>query len=96
MLCTDNYPLNVSIFKLFSMSKIWMLQSHILVIIVVHFPLFDFIHILKSIHNNWLNIKDFNKMFRYPQFENFDITDIALSEDVRLLYRSEHNSASLS
>ena len=50
------------------------------------------VHILKSIRINWLNLKDFNKMFRYPQFEKFDITDIASFEDVRLLYRSEQNS----
>ena len=56
------------------------------------FLLFDFVHILKSIRNNWLNLKDFNKTFQYPQFDDFTTTNIASFEDVRLLYRSDQHS----
>ena len=56
IICTDNYPLNVNIFKLFSPTK--KLETN-----VPHpsdnertlFLTFDFVHILKSIRNNWLN-----------------------------------------
>ena len=64
VLCTDNYPLNVSIFKLFSSDKTLSPS-------VPHpcdsnrtlFLLFDFVHTLKSIRNNWLNLKDSIKRF---------------------------------
>ena len=58
---TDNYPLNVNMFKLFS-------SDGTLTPTVPHpvnqsrklFLLFDFVHILKSIRNNWLNLKDYD------------------------------------
>ena len=31
---------------------------------------FDIVHIIKSIRNNWLNLKDFEKTFIYPDFES--------------------------
>ena len=92
VLCTDNYPLNVSIFKKFSPEKT-------LDCAVPHpcdsnrllFLMFDFVHILKSIRNNWLNLKYFNKTFRYPQFDNMDMINIASFEEIRQLYRSQQN-----
>ena len=33
------------------------------------FYFFDIVHIIKSIRNNWLNLKDFKKTFIYPDFE---------------------------
>ena len=70
-ICTDNYPLNVSLFKLFSYN------TKILQARVVHpcnptrnlILFFDIVHIMKSIRNNWLNLKDFEKTFIYPDFE---------------------------
>ena len=67
-ICTDNYPLNVSLFKLFSS------DGKTLTPTVPHpndpnrklFLLFDFVHILKSIRNNWLNLKDYDRTFAYP------------------------------
>ena len=69
-LCTDNYPLNVSLFKFFSH------DTKVLQPRVVHpcnpnrgFILFFYIvQIMKSIRNNWLNLKDFEKIFIYPDF----------------------------
>ena len=93
VLCTDNYPMNVNIFKLFS-------PTHALDPIVPHpndpkrplFLLFDFVHIIKSVRNNWLNQKDYNKTFIYPNFEDFSITNSAILEDVRLLYKDDQHS----
>ena len=69
-LCTDNYPLNVSLFKFFSH------DTKVLQPRVVHpcnpnrglILFFDIVHIMKSIRNNWLNLKDFEKTFIYPDF----------------------------
>ena len=70
-ICTDNYPLHVSVFKLFSHDE-KILQPR-----VVHpfnptrnlILFFDIVHIMKSIRNNWLNLKDYEKTFIYPDFE---------------------------
>ena len=64
-LCTDNYPLNISLFKFFSH------DTKVLQPRVVHpcnpnrgFILFFYIvQIMKSIRNNWLNLKDFEKIY---------------------------------
>ena len=90
---TDNYPMNVSLFKLFS-------PTGILEVIIAHpfnsnrsiVLLFDFVHILKSIRNNWLYQHDYNRTFLYPNFEDLMQVNRALFEDIRLLYRSEQNS----
>lgn len=37
------------------------------------FFLFDCVHILKCIRNNWLNLKNVGKCFRFPQFSFMDI-----------------------
>ena len=96
VLCTDNYPLNVSIFKLFSPNQ-KTLQT-----IVPHptsenrplILMFDFVHILKTIRNNWLNLKNENKVFIYPSIEDFypTYTNFPLTiqnasfNDIRLIY----------
>ena len=64
------------------------------------FLTFDFVHILKSTSNNWLNQKDFEKTFKYPNFENFALdycqyplkVQSACFQDIRLLYNSESKS----
>ena len=99
-ICTDNYPLNVSLFKLFSS------DGKTLTPTVPHpndpnrklFLLFDFVHILKSIRNNWLNLKDYDRTFAYPNpliFPNFDDVNkirTARFQDIRLLYKNEQSS----
>ena len=99
-ICTDNYPLNVSLFKLFSADKRTLTPT------VSHpndpsrklFLLFDFVHIIKSIRNNWLNLKDYDRTFTYPNpliFPNFDdVNNIgrARFQDIRLLYKNEQSS----
>ena len=69
VLVTDNYSLNVRLFKLYSSDQNPLLP------VVPHptcperklFILFDFVHIIKSIRNNWLNLKDYDLTFKYPE-----------------------------
>ena len=92
-ICTDNYPMNVSLFKLFSPTDtLDTVVPHPLISQRWIVLLFDFVHILKSIRNNWLNQTDYNCTFLYPNFEDFNSTNKALFEDIRLLFRSEQNS----
>ena len=35
--------------------------------------IFDIVHIVKSIRNNWLNLKEFEKTFIYPKFDECTI-----------------------
>ena len=66
-LCTDNYPLNVRLYKLFS-------ADNTLVPKVTHpcnpkrnlILFFDIVHIIKCIRNNWLNLKDYERTFIFP------------------------------
>ena len=94
VLCTDNYPLNVRLFKCFS-------PSATLEPTVPH-PIdsarslnlmFDFVHIIKTIRNNWINQKDVSHTFIFPKFENFSLSNEASFEDVRLLFKTEQNVA---
>ena len=69
-ICTDNYPLNVSLFELFSADQKSLLP-------IVKHPcdpirdlilFFDIVHIIKSVRNNWLNLKNYEKVFIFPKF----------------------------
>ena len=68
ILVTDNYSLNVRLFKMYSPDQRTLLPA------VQHptcperklYILFDFVHIIKSIRNNWLNLKDYDLTFKYP------------------------------
>ena len=100
VLITDNHPLNVRLFKLFSSDK------NTLAPVVPHpistnrklYILFDFVHIFKSIRNNWLNLKDYDHTFKYPDlllYPSLDETNKvkkAMFNDIRLLYKSEQHS----
>ena len=56
VLCSDNYPQNVNIFKLFSRDKKTLTPAvpHPVDITRNLFLLFNAVHILKTIRNNWL------------------------------------------
>ena len=103
IISTDNYPLNVSIFKLFSPARKFETRvpypsdnARVL------FLTFDFVHILKSIRNNWLNQKNADKTFHFPNLDNFELDHCKYSvqlcsatfADVRMLYNSERESLS--
>ena len=56
--------------------------------------MFDFVHIIKTIRNNWINQKDVSHTFIFPKFDNFSLSYEASFEDVRLLFKTEqHNVA---
>ena len=73
VLCTDNYPLNSTLFKSFSSDQktlqplvphpLWMNKSLNL--------MFDFVRIVKTIRNNWLNlINDYHTII-YPKLQDY-------------------------
>ena len=72
VISTDNYPLNVKLFKLFSpVGKLETRVPHPCDINRPLFLTFDFVHILKTIRNNWLNQISDSKTFPYPDLDNF-------------------------
>ena len=64
------------------------------------FLTYDFVHILKTIRNNWLNLKSVNKYYIYPDFDDIRIDSCsyplrlccASFKDIRTLYNSEKQS----
>ena len=99
VICTDNYPLNVNFFKLFSSDKKTLTPTAIHPIDPERkiFLIFDFVHIVKSIRNNWINLKDYEHTFSYPNTlifphcEDSQHIRIAKFQDIRLLYKNEQS-----
>lgn len=56
------------------------------------FLLFDTVHLLKSIRNNWLNLKNESLTFSCPKWVDNDTTVHASFSDLRQIYRSEKNN----
>ena len=64
------------------------------------FLTFDFVHILKSVRNNWLNQQSDGKLFSYPDLNCISIDQCtyplkichASFRDTRMLYNSERDS----
>ena len=62
--------------------------------------MFDFVHILKTIRNNWLNLKNENQVFIYPSFEDFYPTytkfpltiQKASFNEIRIIYKFEQKN----
>ena len=102
VLCTDNYPLNVNLFKLFSLDEktLQPFFPHPLCANKSLILMFDFEYIVKTIRNNWLNLKNDNETFIYPKLEDFFPTytryplrlQTASFTDIRQIYRLEQNS----
>ena len=68
--CTDNYPLNVRLFKSFSInSKLEPQVPHPCNPQRSLFLFFDIVHIIKCIRNNWLNLKNVDNAFIFPKFD---------------------------
>ena len=74
IISTDNYPLNVKLFKLFSPAgNLETCVPHPYDINWTLFLTFDFVHILKTIRNNWLNLKSVNKCYISHDFNDIRI-----------------------
>ena len=101
VLVTDNYSLNVRLFKMYSPDQRTLLPA------VQHptcpkrklYILFDFVHIIKSIRNNWLNLKDYDLTLKYPDLLIYSQLPSSTSNqneakfnDIRLLYKAEQHS----
>ena len=104
VISTDNYPLNVKLFKLFSpVGKLETCVPHPCVPNKSLYLTFDFVHILKSVRNNWLNLKSSYKCFFYPDFDYIGIDYcsfplrlcFASFQDVPALYSSEKESIAI-
>ena len=61
--------------------------------------LFNFVHIIKSIRNNWLNLKDYDLTFKYPDMLIYSLLPSSTSNqneaklnDIGLLYKAEQHS----
>ena len=68
--CTDNYPLNVRLYKMFSPdSKLEQKVDHPCDPQRPLILFFDIVHIIKCIRNNWLNHKDNENTLIFPKFE---------------------------
>ena len=101
VLVTDNYSLNVRLFKMYSPDQRTLLPA-------VQYPtcperklyiLFNFVHIIKSIRNNWLNLKDYDLTFKYPDMLIYSQLPSSTSNqneaklnDIGLLYKAEQHS----
>ena len=68
--CTDNYPLNVRLYKMFSPdSKLVQKVEHPCDPQRPLILFFDIVYIIKCIRNNWLNLKDNENTLIFPKFE---------------------------
>ena len=89
---TDNYPLKVSLFKLLSPTT--NLETCIPHPLQPCRPLnliFDFVHIIKTIRNNWVNQIDSNHTFSFPSFLSCDLPLYAAFQDLRYLFILDQN-----
>ena len=93
VVCTDNYPLNVSLFKLLSpTTNLETCVPHPLQPCRPLYLIFDFVHIIKTIRNNWINQIDSNHTFSCPSFLSCDLPLYAAFQDLRNLFILEQNS----
>lgn len=51
--------------------------------------IYDSVHVLKNFRNNWVNQKDSDLSFFYPNFQNFSIIQQAQFKELRDLYHAE-------
>lgn len=83
---TDNHRINRNMFNKLSNNSIsFPNPSYINKII---FFSFDFVHIMKNIRNNWLNLKNLDKTFTFPDFYTNELR-LAKFNDIRTVYNSE-------
>ena len=54
------------------------------------FLTYDFVHVLKNITNNWINLKNYDQCFVFPSFEDFETVPLkALFNDIRNFYKAK-------
>ena len=73
--CTDNYPLNVRLYQCFSSdSKLRPNVQHPCNPQRNLILFFDIVHIISSIRNNWVNLKNFDNTFIFPRFDDCQLS----------------------
>ena len=77
---SDNNRVNQAFFKRFDLEKPWLTKGGI-------FLLFDFVHIVKSIRNNWITER--TKELKFP---DGDLVQTARWSDIIKLYKSEEGN----
>lgn len=92
-LVSDNNCINRKAFEHFSVSQ--KLES-----VVPHpcdsdrklFFIFDAVHIIKCIRNNWISKRNLSNCLTFPDFDNFDATSVAKFKHLETLYQNEKNA----
>jgi hypothetical protein len=49
------------------------------------FLTYDSVHVFKNIKNNWLNLKNYQKTFIYPDFDDYNVIHKTSFEHLRVL-----------
>jgi hypothetical protein len=86
---SDNNRVNQSMFKLFCETKYFTSNPSF-----TNLPLYltyDFVHIFKNVRNNWLNIKNYESTFLYPDFDDHTIIRKASFDHLRQIHNNEKN-----
>lgn len=92
-LISDNNAINRKAFELFQPNKI-LLPSvpHPIDNSRTLFFIFDPVHIIKCVRNNWICKKGDNCVIKFPNIDNFDVTLEAQFQHLRLVYQLEEKS----
>ena len=51
-----------------------------------------FAFMVSSLSKKWLNQKDYNKTFTYPNFDQIHVSNTAVFEEIRPLYKSDQHA----
>lgn len=87
---TDNNRINQSLFKALANKEHPHFFPNPLYNDMKIFLFFDFVHELKNIRNNWINVKNFDKSFIYPHFETGENRKASF-QHIREKYYTENN-----
>lgn len=85
---TDNNRINQNLFTLLAPDGSYKFQNPKSTERVIRL-IYDSIHVFKNFRNNWINLKDLDKSFFYPKFDDHSIIQMATFADIRELYHSE-------
>ena len=100
VICTDDYQLNMCLFKSLAVStNLQLTYPNPSDPIRSIFLMFDPVHIVKCIRNNWINQKDINTALTFPSVDQYfsGIFPYSLSNDSRIseIFTSPNNIQTL-
>lgn len=88
---TDNNRINQNLFYHLTESKQSLRYQNPIHAEQDIFLLYDFVHIFKNVRNNWLNLKNYELTFIYPDFNDNSIHKKASFNVLRTQYKAEVN-----